>query len=257
MLKRILAAAVLMSALFVVQSSRPVKAAVVSYTSFCHRSNSVTNPYQQVPFSNTYSEIDGVGKNDHTLHTGPVVTTQAQAQLLKDAKIDWGDIIPPVAGVLPAGYNWTAEGQAVYNAGCNYPDNNEPQPANIYFTVSCNYQTDKIDVTLVNLGDEKGVATVNGEDVEVAAGATVVRSYSFGTKVSIVIDKATEYDKTPDCKKEEVSVTPSSTTPKQTKVVASNLPYTAGTNYAGIFAGVAGLIAVLSVSLKALVTKFF
>lgn len=234
--------------------------AAVSYDSFCHRSNSVTNPYQVVPFSTNYSEIDGVGNNDHTLHTGPVVTSEAQAQILKDAKISWGDIIPPVPGVLPAGYNWTAEGQAVYNAECSYPeDDDEPTPADLYFTVTCNYQTSNIDVTVVNLGDKDGEVTVNNEVISVPGNDSISKTYPFGTQITIVIDQATEYDEVPDCEQPEVPVTPSSTDgspePKQ-QVVASTLPTTSGENVAVTVAAAAGLLSVISFTAKYLYTKF-
>lgn len=77
----------------------------------CHRSNSVTNPYVQETVDP--SSIDGQGKDDHSQHTGPVATSQAVAQALKDNHEDWGDIIPNIL-------NWTPEGIAIYNNGCNY-----------------------------------------------------------------------------------------------------------------------------------------
>lgn len=82
----------------------------------CHRTDSVTNPYNQITVD--ADAADGSGQNDHSHHTGPVATSQAVAQALKNAHIKWGDIIPPHDNY--AGLNWTTGGQGVYNNGCNY-----------------------------------------------------------------------------------------------------------------------------------------
>lgn len=83
----------------------------------CHRSNAVDNPYQKI--SVDLSAVDGEGKNDHSLHTGPVATSEAVAQALKDSKTKWGDIIPNIL-------NWTTEGQGVYNNDCHYVGQENP-----------------------------------------------------------------------------------------------------------------------------------
>lgn len=83
----------------------------------CHRTNSVKNAYVKITVD--YAAVDGAGKNDHSHHTGPVADSQSTAQNLKNKHQKWGDIIPPVSGVT-GGLNWTAQGQAVYNNGCNY-----------------------------------------------------------------------------------------------------------------------------------------
>jgi hypothetical protein len=86
-----------------------VKAA--NNVAICHRGNAVANPYQRITVD--LDAQNGNGDNDHTLHTGPVATSQAYAQTLKDAQQNWGDIIPNLL-------NWTADGQAMWNNDCNY-----------------------------------------------------------------------------------------------------------------------------------------
>jgi hypothetical protein len=84
----------------------------------CHRTDSVTNPYVSPDVD--ISAANGNTLGDHySVHTGPVATSQQVAQSLKDNGQKWGDIIPPVEGVEP-GQNWTPEGIAIYNNGCNY-----------------------------------------------------------------------------------------------------------------------------------------
>ena len=235
-------------------------------TYFCHRSNSASNPYQSIPFSQTFSEIDGVGNNDHSQHTGPVVTTEAQAAALKLVKIDWGDIIPPVPGILEDGLNWTDAGQAVYYADCGFPEfEDEYDPADVYFDVSCNQDNTGVDVTFVNIGGETGSAYVNDEYIEIAAGETVVRSYELGGRITIDLDDegGPVYDAIPVCETEEPelpvggrgsgTITPVAT-PALTAVA---LPKTSGSNYAVMIGAISVATALLSVVTKKLYTKYF
>ncbi len=77
----------------------------------CHRTNSDNNPYVQIEVDE--HAVDGQSNGDHyNEHQGPVWNPT-----LKDQKIEWGDIIPPVAG-FHEGLNWTAEGRAIYDNGC-------------------------------------------------------------------------------------------------------------------------------------------
>ncbi len=233
---------------------------------FCHFSNSASNPYQVIPFSQTFSEIDGLGNNDHSQHTGPVVTTEAQATALKKVKIDWGDIIPPVPGILDNGLNWTAAGQAVYYANCEFPDYEDPyDSAEIYFDVACNQDNTGVDVTFVNIGGEAGSAYVNDEFIEIAAGETVVRSYELGGRITIDLDDegGPVYDAIPVCETEEPelpvggrgsgTITPVAT-PAFTAVA---LPKTSGLNYAVMIGAISAATALLSIITKKLYTKYF
>ena len=85
----------------------------------CHRTNSVTNPYNEL--SVAQSAVDGVGNGDHYLkHQGPIATSTGVAQVLKDSKQKWGDIIPPVGA--HSGLNWTTEGQSILANHCEVPN---------------------------------------------------------------------------------------------------------------------------------------
>lgn len=84
----------------------------------CHRTNSDTNPYVQITVDKNAADGADVqnGPDDHYgEHQGPIWN-----DTLKDQKIEWGDIIPPIEG-YHNGLNWTAEGQAIYRNGCDVP----------------------------------------------------------------------------------------------------------------------------------------
>jgi len=78
----------------------------------CHATSSKNNPYvEDTPAIANNGDLNG----GHLNHTGPVFPAD-----------DWGDIIPPYpyedAGGKPQtfpGRNWSSEGQAIYQNGCN------------------------------------------------------------------------------------------------------------------------------------------
>jgi hypothetical protein len=78
----------------------------------CHASRSHSNPYI-INHPNKSGDVSG-----HAGHTGPI--------WYPGITVSWGDIIPPFDyldnGVVKnfIGLNWTTEGQAVYNNGCNF-----------------------------------------------------------------------------------------------------------------------------------------
>ena len=90
----------------------------------CHATSSEKNPYvSNEPAIANNGDLQG----GHLNHTGPVFPAA-----------DWGDIIPPysyldendVVQVFP-GYNWSAEGQAIWQNGC------EPGPSPLTPIVEC------------------------------------------------------------------------------------------------------------------------
>jgi hypothetical protein len=83
----------------------------------CHRTSSETHPYvSQSPSLGNNGDLNG----GHLNHTGPVFTPGGPRP--------WGDIIPPYTYVdsngntqeFP-GYNWSADGQAIFESGCGPP----------------------------------------------------------------------------------------------------------------------------------------
>jgi hypothetical protein len=122
----LLAAALLLALLVatILAAGQDVSAQVEKVT-ICHRTDSVKHPYNRIEVDadaadgNTGNDN---GKGDHSQHTGPVGTSEAVTQALKDDHKNWGDIIP--AHHNYAGLNWDANGQAVYNNGCKYTSNN-------------------------------------------------------------------------------------------------------------------------------------
>ena len=121
--------AVGVSALIVIPS---VSATPSDKVTICHATSATNNPY--VVNTVSTSSVDEFGNpdlNGHGDHTGPVYSDGMDS--------GWGDIIPPFedskSGVSFAGLNWSAEGQAIWNAGCN-PVKPSPTPTPTETTVS-------------------------------------------------------------------------------------------------------------------------
>lgn len=94
----------------------------------CHRTRSATNPYVMITVD--FHAVDGEIADSHgdhaERHGGPVFDPATMGN--GDA---WGDIIPPFTtpdGASYGGMNWTAAGQAVFDAGCEIPT---PAPAEV------------------------------------------------------------------------------------------------------------------------------
>ena len=121
--------AVGVSALIVIPS---VSATPSDKVTICHATSATNNPY--VVNTVSTSSVDEFGNpdlNGHGDHTGPVYSDGMDS--------GWGDIIPPFedskSGVSFAGLNWSAEGQAIWNAGCN-PVKPSPTPTPTETTAS-------------------------------------------------------------------------------------------------------------------------
>ncbi len=91
-------------------AERPQVAATVV---ICHATGSESSPYVMIEVSvNAVNGTTTESLGDHLdNHTGPLWFPGAKA-----AGVEWGDIIPPVAGVTP-GLNWPA-GEATLNNEC-------------------------------------------------------------------------------------------------------------------------------------------
>lgn len=216
----------------------------------CHRSNAVNNPWQ-------VNEVDdsSVNASGHSGHSGPIPTSEAEAQALKDAKIDWGDIIPPTTG-FPSGLNWNTSGaQAIYNNNCEFVET-QPTPADISYTIACSADNTAIEVTFTNSGQTDGIVDINGKGVNVPAGGSVVESTELTKDIEITINDETVIEEPPVCAFEPGrgggTVTPTSPAAAQT----ASLPQTSGPSGVAVFSAISGLVAVLGASARALVTKF-
>jgi hypothetical protein len=114
--RRRLAATVLCALLVVlglVSSAAATKPNPDHKITLCHRTASYTNPYVVITV-----DIASVIFEGHDGHDGRVFFPT----IPKHEK--WGDIIPPFnfgPGRVYAGKNWTAEGSAIFDAGCIAP----------------------------------------------------------------------------------------------------------------------------------------
>ena len=96
----------------------------------CHRTNAETNPYVVITVDTSAADGDlgnNTGQGDHYAeHLGPVFDSDADYQPPFSGD-EWGDIIPPIAGVHD-GLNWSEAGQAIYANDCA-PVTPEPSPS--------------------------------------------------------------------------------------------------------------------------------
>ena len=105
----------------------------------CHRTNSRTNPYNQIAVS-----VAGiVGPSGHDTHTGPIFAPGVE---------DWGDIIPPIPPELPDGLNWP-EGQAILGNGCEVKPDVGPLPNASIGAAQCVGPDASVAVTVSNAAD--------------------------------------------------------------------------------------------------------
>ena len=102
----------------------PASATPARKVTICHATSAASNPYVTPTVDmSSVDEANNWDWNGHGDHEGPVFDPATMQQGDK-----WGDIIPPftytfikkgkVVTVDFPGYNWSAEGQAIYNNGC-------------------------------------------------------------------------------------------------------------------------------------------
>jgi hypothetical protein len=107
---------VVMAAAFTAGIGVPAHAQAQTVT-LCHRTDAANNPYEEITIS-----IAAVVSEGHSGHLGVIATSEVQAAQLKANGQMWGDIIPPLSGVvgLEAGLNWNATGMAMLDNDCNF-----------------------------------------------------------------------------------------------------------------------------------------
>lgn len=179
----IMAAMVLFAGQFVALATGPSGVGSQSKITICHRTHSATNPYVVITVAREAADgLAGPGPADHFgEHQGPLASSEEVAQDLKDAHIEWGDIIPPVdddGNPMPhSGLNWSAAGQAMFANGCGFVAPRldvsiaKSGPANSTVGASFSYG-----VTVTNTGD----GTLNSVTVtDPVSGALTVTAVSF------------------------------------------------------------------------------
>ena len=110
----------------------------------CHRTNSRTNPYNQIAVAES-AAIEGHARE----HTGPIFGPEVE---------DWGDIIPPIDPGLPLGLNWP-EGRAILENGCEMEPDVGPLPTASIGDAECVGNSASISVTVTNEAEATQPAT--------------------------------------------------------------------------------------------------
>lgn len=149
----------------------------------CHSTHSESNPYVQLTVPE--SGVDGVGKNDHTHHTGPIWYSGAKAD-----GVDWGDIIPPTPGA-PNGVNWDQQGQGILENGCNMvetpPEDVAPDMSIEKSGTASGHPGDPVSYTLfvqnIGTGPTTGTTTVTDNLPSGLADGTIAFTSGDGTWV--------------------------------------------------------------------------
>ncbi len=143
----------------------------------CHATSSVANPYTTPDVDmSSVDEYNNPDLNGHGDHIGPVFdATMEQGD-------EWGDIIPPFTytftkhdvtiTVTYGGLNWSAEGQAIYNNGCQLAG---PREYTGEATVSgsatyCTVENETITIDYTS-GPVTATSTVSQEDADALAQA--------------------------------------------------------------------------------------
>ena len=149
----------------------------------CHATNAESNPYVEITVNE--SGVDGVGKNDHTHHTGPIWYSGAKAD-----GVTWGDIIPPTPGA-PNGVNWDQQGQAILENNCNMvetpPEDVAPDMSIEKNGTSSGQPGDPVSYTLtvqnIGTGPTTGTTTVTDNLPSGLADGTIAFTSGDGTWV--------------------------------------------------------------------------
>jgi hypothetical protein len=123
----LLGALLALTSVFDVGSGTSQAAAQEDKVTICHRTDAVKNPYVKITVASSAADAQPPAQGDHALeHQGPIASSEAVAQMLKDQHIEWGDIIPPHDNF--GGLNWTAQGQAIFRNDCKVPEQPSKTP---------------------------------------------------------------------------------------------------------------------------------
>src|SRR4051812_18378930 len=138
--------------------------------SFCHRTASVSNPYNLIT-----TDADSIVKQGHGDHTGPIFPNEGP-----DGK--WGDIIPPFdySGGHYPGLNWP-EGRAVIDGHCDVHEI-EPLPPDETTTTTAVTTTTAPTTTLPT-----STTTSNGSTTAVSTSTSTTATTSTTTSTTTTL----------------------------------------------------------------------
>ena len=151
-------------------------AASSNRVTYCHANDyktgaqSAKNPVQD-PYDQKETDDNGALAHSKT-DTGPVFPARGPDG-------HWGDIIPPIPGVLPNGLNWNAAGIAIWDAGCKVVDSPEKAPPPTAPTTSPS-------TTTVPRATTTTATTTTTNTTTTAAGSTTTSSTSSTTTTMTV-----------------------------------------------------------------------
>ena len=150
----------------------------------CHAASSTSNPYVKATVDVNSTDLSG-----HESHTGPLFEEGMTS--------GWGDIIPPIAGILPEGRNWPA-GQAILENNCNLvkpsptptpTETTSPTPTPTETTSPTPTPTETTSPTPTPTGTSTPAPTTPSTSAPVPAPVTTVTPASPETPVPIDADE--------------------------------------------------------------------
>lgn len=212
----------------------------------------VVPPVSVTPSTVTFVDPTCEASGSYTIpaKTGVVYKINGETVAAGTYPAEDGESVTVVA-VAAAGYVLT--GQKQWSHEFTIGEECIEEQAVINYGVVCG--ADGATVTLTNTGNISGQATVNGEVIDVEAGATVKRVIDMGKdglQITIVIGDETVYDQLVDCDKSDVlGVSTVVNTP-------TVLPKTSGNSVAAaatLISGAGAFVTMLSFAVRRLLTR--